>query len=37
MMDKGKIAEQGSHAELMEMRGLYYALYRQQEANIADV
>ncbi len=37
MMDKGKIAEQGSHAELMELRGLYYALYRQQEASTADV
>ncbi len=37
MMDKGKIAEQGSHDELMEMRGLYYALYRQQEANTAQV
>jgi ABC-type bacteriocin/lantibiotic exporter with double-glycine peptidase domain len=33
MMSKGTIAEQGSHAELMAMRGLYYALYRQQEAS----
>jgi ATP-binding cassette, subfamily B, bacterial HlyB/CyaB len=32
MMDKGAIAEQGSHAELMAMKGLYYSLYCQQEA-----
>jgi ATP-binding cassette, subfamily B, bacterial HlyB/CyaB len=32
MMDKGAIAEQGSHEELMAMKGLYYSLYRQQEA-----
>ncbi|MGB3761322.1 MAG: peptidase domain-containing ABC transporter [Rivularia sp. (in: cyanobacteria)] len=30
MMDKGRIAEQGTHEELMSMRGLYYCLYRQQ-------
>jgi ATP-binding cassette, subfamily B, bacterial HlyB/CyaB len=33
MMDKGIVAEQGNHAELMTMKGLYYALYRQQESN----
>jgi ATP-binding cassette, subfamily B, bacterial HlyB/CyaB len=33
MMSQGKIAEQGTHKELMAMRGLYYALYRQQEAS----
>jgi ATP-binding cassette, subfamily B, bacterial HlyB/CyaB len=32
MMNQGTIAEQGTHEELMAMRGLYYALYRQQEA-----
>jgi ATP-binding cassette, subfamily B, bacterial HlyB/CyaB len=31
MMDQGKIVEQGTHAELMEMRSLYYCLYQQQE------
>ena len=31
MMDQGKIMEQGTHAELMELRGLYYCLYQQQE------
>jgi ATP-binding cassette, subfamily B, bacterial HlyB/CyaB len=33
MMHQGAIAEIGSHAELMELRGRYYALYRQQEAS----
>jgi HlyB family type I secretion system ABC transporter len=32
MMDKGSVAEQGTHDELMEMKGLYYCLYQQQEA-----
>jgi ABC-type multidrug transport system fused ATPase/permease subunit len=26
-MDYGKIVESGSHAELMEKKGLYYKLY----------
>ncbi|MBE9078262.1 peptidase domain-containing ABC transporter [Romeria aff. gracilis LEGE 07310] len=33
MMDKGSIAEQGTHEELMAMQGLYYCLYQQQEAS----
>lgn len=33
MMDKGAIAEQGTHAELMAMKGLYYCLYQQQDAS----
>lgn len=33
MMSAGKVAEQGSHAELMAMKGLYYCLYQQQEAS----
>jgi subfamily B ATP-binding cassette protein HlyB/CyaB len=32
MMDQGAIVEQGSHAELMQMRGRYYCLYQQQES-----
>ncbi len=32
MMDKGTIAEQGTHVELMDMKGLYYCLYQQQES-----
>ncbi len=33
MLHEGAIAEVGSHDELMERRGRYYALYRQQEAD----
>ena len=32
MMSEGSINEVGSHKELMDLRGSYYALYRQQEA-----
>jgi ATP-binding cassette subfamily B protein len=31
-MHQGSLAEDGSHQELMDMRGRYYTLYRQQEA-----
>ncbi len=34
MMDKGAIVEQGTHAELMAMRGRYFALFQQQEAQM---
>jgi ATP-binding cassette subfamily B protein/subfamily B ATP-binding cassette protein MsbA len=27
VMDKGKIAEQGTHEELLTMRGIYFNLY----------
>jgi len=30
VMDHGKIVEQGSHATLMQNRGLYYSLYQSQ-------
>ncbi len=33
MLHDGAIVEIGTHAELMERRGRYYALYRQQEAS----
>jgi ATP-binding cassette subfamily B protein len=33
MMHQGAIVETGSHAELMDLRGRYYALYRQQDSN----
>ena len=33
MMHEGAIVETGTHDELMERRGRYYALYRQQEIN----
>ena len=32
MMDNGVVAEQGTHDELMALRGRYYTLYQQQEA-----
>src|SRR5690606_36177802 len=30
VLEKGKIAETGSHAELVDRKGLYYAMWRQQ-------
>jgi ATP-binding cassette subfamily B protein len=32
MLHQGAIVEQGTHDDLMAMRGRYFALYRQQEA-----
>ncbi len=34
MMDKGSPVEIGTHDELMALRGRYYALYQQQEAEM---
>lgn len=34
MMDKGSVVEMGTHAELMALRGRYYCLYQQQEAQM---
>ena len=30
MLERGQIAESGRHAELLETKGLYYAMWRQQ-------
>ncbi len=30
VLEEGRIAEQGTHAELLEKRGLYYAIYERQ-------
>ncbi|MFH7030609.1 MAG: peptidase domain-containing ABC transporter [Heteroscytonema crispum UTEX LB 1556] len=34
VMDGGRVIEQGSHAELMALRGHYFYLYQQQEVNL---
>ncbi len=34
MMEQGSIVEQGTHQELMAMRGRYFCLYQQQEAQV---
>jgi ATP-binding cassette subfamily B protein len=30
VLEKGKIVESGSHTNLVDKRGLYYAMWRQQ-------
>jgi ATP-binding cassette subfamily B protein len=30
VLEKGHIAEQGTHDELLQLKGLYYAMWRQQ-------
>jgi len=30
VLEKGKISETGSHTALLEKKGLYYAMWRQQ-------
>ena len=34
MMDKGYVVEKGTHDELMTLKGSYYSLYQQQEAQM---
>lgn len=34
VMDQGSIAEQGTHNELMALKGRYYCLYQQQESQL---
>ncbi|MCL1465864.1 type I secretion system permease/ATPase [Argonema galeatum] len=35
MMDQGSVVEQGTHKELMALKGRYYCLYQQQESEIS--
>ena len=35
MMDQGSVVEQGSHKELMALKGRYYCLYQQQESGLS--
>lgn len=34
MMDQGAVVEQGTHEQLMALKGYYYCLYQQQEAKL---
>jgi ATP-binding cassette subfamily B protein len=34
MMEAGSLVEQGTHQELLDLQGRYYALYSQQEADL---
>lgn len=34
MMDRGVVAEQGTHEELMALKGRYYCLYQQQDSQL---
>jgi len=34
MMDGGSVVERGTHNELMALKGRYYCLYQQQEAQV---
>jgi ATP-binding cassette subfamily B protein len=34
VMDRGSVVEQGTHKELMALKGLYYCLYQQQESQL---
>ena len=34
VMDQGAVVEQGTHDELMDLKGRYYCLYQQQESQI---
>jgi ATP-binding cassette subfamily B protein len=34
VMDRGAVVEQGTHKELMALKGRYYCLYQQQESQL---
>jgi ATP-binding cassette subfamily B multidrug efflux pump len=37
VIDSGRIAEQGSHAQLMQRRGKYFELYTKQHQHLTDI
>jgi ATP-binding cassette subfamily B protein len=37
VLEKGKIAETGSHESLLDQKGLYYAMWRQQIGEIKTI
>ena len=37
VLERGRIVESGKHAELLEMKGLYYAMWRQQIGERGDL
>ena len=36
VMDKGEVVEQGTHQELLEMKGQYYDIFCQQMGAVQD-
>ena len=34
MMDSGHLIEEGTHTQLLDLQGRYFALYSQQEADL---
>jgi ATP-binding cassette subfamily B protein len=34
VMERGVIAERGTHSQLLQEKGLYWSLYQRQQANI---
>ena len=34
MMDSGSLVEEGTHQELIQQQGRYFALYSQQEGDL---
>jgi ATP-binding cassette subfamily B protein len=36
VLERGRIVESGTHADLVERKGLYYAMWRQQIGERAD-
>jgi len=35
LMDKGAVVEQGTHDDLMALKGRYYCLFQQQEGSFS--